>query len=107
MKVTKSGEEIFAKKVILTTGTFLDGLIHIGQNQQKAGRFGEMSAIKLADSIKEFDLQIDINYQTASYQFLQDLYRDKSDEVKQLKKYLENKNIQYETLDSIKSKIKR
>jgi tRNA uridine 5-carboxymethylaminomethyl modification enzyme len=56
--VTNLGESIEAKKVILTPGTFLNGLIHIGENTQKAGRFGEMSSIKLADCIKRFDLEV-------------------------------------------------
>jgi len=56
--VTNLGEKIYASKVILTTGTFLDGLIHIGKQTQNGGRFGEMSAIALSQAIKKFDLEI-------------------------------------------------
>ena len=56
--VTHLGERIEGKKVILTTGTFLNGLIHIGKNQQQAGRFGEQPSIKLSDFIRSFDLEV-------------------------------------------------
>jgi tRNA uridine 5-carboxymethylaminomethyl modification enzyme len=44
--------------VILTTGTFLNGLIHIGQNQQAGGRSGEGAAIGLSTSLKEVGLEL-------------------------------------------------
>lgn len=45
--------------VIITTGTFLRGLMHIGENQQKGGRGGEMAAYGLSDSLTQlgFELQ--------------------------------------------------
>ncbi len=42
--VTDTGEEIHARAVILTSGTFLKGLVHIGLNHFPAGRAGETSA---------------------------------------------------------------
>ena len=39
--ITQSGKEIRSSKIILTTGTFLNGLIHIGEQQTPAGRFNE------------------------------------------------------------------
>ena len=39
--ITKSGKKIKTLKLILTTGTFLNGLIHIGEQRTPAGRFNE------------------------------------------------------------------
>ena len=50
--------EYFAKKVILTTGTFLKGVVHIGEVTQESGRFGEFSANKLSTSLKEAGLHV-------------------------------------------------
>ena len=50
--------EIFASKVILTTGTFLGGVIHIGATQQSGGRAGEKPSNKLSEQLKAFDLGI-------------------------------------------------
>ena len=44
---TNLHNEYLAKKIILTTGTFLSGLIHIGKRQIKAGRVGEMPSYEL------------------------------------------------------------
>lgn len=49
---TELFNDYFAKKVIITAGTFLDGTVHIGERQLKAGRFGEFAAIGLAASLK-------------------------------------------------------
>ncbi|MCR6576000.1 tRNA uridine-5-carboxymethylaminomethyl(34) synthesis enzyme MnmG [Campylobacter insulaenigrae] len=48
----------FAKKIILTTGTFLNGLIHIGETQLQAGRVGELAAVKLGEYLKQSGLKI-------------------------------------------------
>jgi tRNA uridine 5-carboxymethylaminomethyl modification enzyme len=48
----RDGRLVGAKAVILTTGTFLNGLIHIGDNRYSAGRSGETPSIPLADSVK-------------------------------------------------------
>ena len=50
--------EYKAKKVILTTGTFLNGVVHIGEITQEAGRFGEFSAKGLTDSLREAGLNV-------------------------------------------------
>jgi tRNA uridine 5-carboxymethylaminomethyl modification enzyme len=44
--------EYSASKVIITSGTFLKGIIHIGEVQQVGGRFGEQTSINLSDSLK-------------------------------------------------------
>jgi len=47
-----------AKKVIITTGTFLNGLIHVGFNKLEAGRVGELSAKDLSGSLRELGLNL-------------------------------------------------
>mgnify|MGYP001243814969 FL=1 len=51
--VLSSGEKIFCKVAILTCGTFLNGLIRIGEKKIKAGRMGEESAVGITESLKE------------------------------------------------------
>ncbi len=46
-----SGTRYATRQVVLTTGTFLNGLIHQGEHQRAAGRFGEAPSIPLADSL--------------------------------------------------------
>ncbi|EAJ6178324.1 tRNA uridine-5-carboxymethylaminomethyl(34) synthesis enzyme MnmG [Campylobacter lari] len=48
----------FAKKIILTTGTFLNGLIHIGEKKLQAGRVGELASVNLGDYLKQSGLKI-------------------------------------------------
>ncbi len=55
---TRLGEEFFAKKVILTTGTFMKGLIHIGQNTYEAGRAWELPSSTLSTQLKELGLRV-------------------------------------------------
>lgn len=50
------GSEITAKKVILTTGTFLRGVIHIGDVSYSGGRMGDKPSIKLAERMDGFGL---------------------------------------------------
>lgn len=56
--VTGSGETIAAKAVILTSGTFLKGLIHIGMNHFPAGRAGEASAEHLSDCMRDLGFEV-------------------------------------------------
>jgi len=56
--VTKLGERFPAKKVILTTGTFMKGLIHIGENQYPAGRAWEAPATTISTQLREFGLNV-------------------------------------------------
>ncbi|MGC8555002.1 MAG: tRNA uridine-5-carboxymethylaminomethyl(34) synthesis enzyme MnmG [Candidatus Acidulodesulfobacterium sp.] len=53
-----TGEELFADAVILTTGTFLRGLVHIGLFNYNAGRAGDFASNKLSLSITENGLEI-------------------------------------------------
>lgn len=56
--VTGSGQAITAKAVILTSGTFLKGLIHIGLNHFPAGRAGEASAEHLSDCMRDLGFEL-------------------------------------------------
>ncbi len=55
---TSLGNIYHAKKIIITTGTFLRGLIHIGEIRQEAGRAGEFASNALSDSLKELGLTL-------------------------------------------------
>ncbi|MEO0412903.1 MAG: tRNA uridine-5-carboxymethylaminomethyl(34) synthesis enzyme MnmG [Pseudomonadota bacterium] len=55
---TASGKVFRARNVVLTTGTFLRGLIHIGEKKIPAGRAGEAPAIALADQLYDMGLPI-------------------------------------------------
>ena len=56
--ILKSGNEIRAKKIVLTTGTFLNGVIHIGKDMKPGGRHGEEPTTGLSDQLKKFQLNI-------------------------------------------------
>jgi tRNA uridine 5-carboxymethylaminomethyl modification enzyme len=53
-----NGTTYFAPVVILTTGTFLRGLIHIGSEQFAGGRLGESAADELSDSLEHIGLEL-------------------------------------------------
>lgn len=55
---TNINKSYFAKKIIITTGTFLRGLVHIGENKLHNGRFGETASNELSDSLKEIGLKM-------------------------------------------------
>ena len=56
--MTGHGDHILAKAVILTSGTFLKGLIHIGLNHFPAGRAGEASAEHLSDCMRDLGFEV-------------------------------------------------
>ncbi len=56
--ICQSGKEVRCKELILTTGTFLNGLIHIGEKQTPAGRFDEKPSTGLSEQLEKFKLQI-------------------------------------------------
>ncbi|MEL6920841.1 MAG: tRNA uridine-5-carboxymethylaminomethyl(34) synthesis enzyme MnmG [Pseudomonadota bacterium] len=56
--VQRDGTELRAKAVILTTGTFLRGVIHIGDRSYAGGRIGDNAATRLAERIDSFDLPL-------------------------------------------------
>ena len=55
---TQLGNHYIASKVIITVGTFLDGLIHIGEKKQQAGRQGEFASIELALHMRSLGFDI-------------------------------------------------
>ncbi len=56
--VTQSGKEVVCKKLILTTGTFLNGLIHVGEKQTPAGRINEKPSTGLSEQLKKYNFKI-------------------------------------------------
>ena len=54
----ESGKEVSCKQLVLTTGTFLNGLIHIGQKQIPAGRFDEKSSTGLSEQLEKYNMKI-------------------------------------------------
>lgn len=55
---TKLGEKFEASKIILTTGTFLRGIVHIGEKKLDAGRAWELPATKLSESLRAMGLNV-------------------------------------------------
>jgi len=55
---TKSGKKILCGRLILTTGTFLNGLIHIGDERTPAGRFDEKPSTGLSEQLEKYDFKI-------------------------------------------------
>jgi len=54
--ICTDGQHVFAPKVVITTGTFLKGIIHRGEERIPAGRSGEAPAVRLADRLYDLDL---------------------------------------------------
>ncbi len=55
---TKKGKKITCNKLILTTGTFLNGLIHIGDEQTPAGRYDEKPSTGLSEQLQKYEFKI-------------------------------------------------
>ena len=56
--ICQSGKEVKCKQLILTTGTFLNGLIHIGETQIPAGRYDEKPSTGLSEQLAKFNMKI-------------------------------------------------
>ena len=56
--ICESGKQIFCKQLILTTGTFLNGLIHIGQKQIPAGRYDEKPSTGLSEQLSKYKIKL-------------------------------------------------
>ncbi|MES2768416.1 MAG: tRNA uridine-5-carboxymethylaminomethyl(34) synthesis enzyme MnmG [Bdellovibrionota bacterium] len=54
----QDGSEIFAKKVIITTGTFMNAVMHVGLEQQAGGRVGDNATVGLSDQLKSFGFNV-------------------------------------------------
>jgi len=55
---TQAGEEFLASAVVVATGTFLNGLIHIGMTNYPAGRAGEFPSVGLSGALEALDLRM-------------------------------------------------
>ena len=55
---TQTGTTYYSRAVVVTTGTFLKGLIHIGETQIHAGRAGEFASEGLSDSLRDIGLEL-------------------------------------------------
>lgn len=56
--VTATGIRLNTRAVVLTSGTFLGGVIHVGLDHQSGGRAGDMPSIRLADRLRELKLPV-------------------------------------------------
>ena len=56
--VVCNGTEIFSESVVITSGTFLNGVIHVGKKTHEAGRFGEKSITVLAQKLRALNFNI-------------------------------------------------
>lgn len=56
--ILADGSEIPSKSVILTSGTFLRGVIHIGDVSKPGGRMGDKPSVKLAERLDSFELPL-------------------------------------------------
>ena len=55
---TKKGKKVTCSKLILTTGTFLNGLIHIGDERTPAGRYDEKPSTGLSEQLQKYEFKI-------------------------------------------------
>ena len=55
---TKEGKKVLSNKIILTTGTFLNGLIHIGDEKTPAGRYDEKPSTGLSEQLAKYDFKV-------------------------------------------------
>ena len=56
--ITKGGKKVVCSKLILTTGTFLNGLIHIGDEKTPAGRYDEKPSTGLSEQLEKYNLSL-------------------------------------------------
>ena len=56
--ITLSGKKVLCSKLILTTGTFLNGLIHIGDEKTPAGRYAEKPSTGLSEQLEKYNFKI-------------------------------------------------
>ena len=84
--ITQSGKEIKSSKIILTTGTFLNGLIHIGEEKSPAGRYNEKPSTGLSEQLKKYNFKIGrlktgtpprLDSRTINFKILEEQHADK------------------------------
>ena len=83
--ITKSGKKVTCNKLILTTGTFLNGLIHIGEKRTPAGRYNEKPDTGLSNQLKKYNFKIGrlktgtpprLDSRTINFENLEEQYAD-------------------------------
>jgi tRNA uridine 5-carboxymethylaminomethyl modification enzyme len=83
--ITKEGKKVLCSKLILTTGTFLNGLIHIGDERTPAGRYDEKPSTGLSEQLEKFDFKIGrlktgtpprLDSRTINYENLEEQFAD-------------------------------
>ena len=96
--ITKSGKKVETSKLILTTGTFLNGLIHVGEKQTPAGRYNEKPTTGLSEQLKKYNFRIGrlktgtpprLDARTINFNNLEEQY---ADEDPYFFSFLSNKN---------------
>ena len=82
---TKEGKKVLCSKLILTTGTFLNGLIHIGEERTPAGRYDEKPSTDLSEQLEKYDFKIGrlktgtpprLDSRTINYENLEEQFAD-------------------------------
>ena len=82
---TKDGKKVLCSKLILTTGTFLNGLIHIGNEKIPAGRYDEKPSTGLTEQLAKYNFKIGrlktgtpprLDSRTINYQNLEEQFAD-------------------------------
>ncbi len=83
--ITQQGKKIKSTKLILTTGTFLNGVIHIGERQTPAGRYNEKPTTGLSEQLKKLNFKISrlktgtpprLDSRTINYENLEEQFAD-------------------------------
>ncbi|MDC1045185.1 tRNA uridine-5-carboxymethylaminomethyl(34) synthesis enzyme MnmG [Candidatus Pelagibacter sp.] len=83
--ITKEGKKVLSSKLILTTGTFLNGLIHIGDERTPAGRYDEKPSTGLSDQLEKYNFKIGrlktgtpprLDSRTINYENLEEQFAD-------------------------------
>ncbi len=83
--ITKKGKKVLCSKLILTTGTFLNGLIHIGDERTPAGRYDEKPSTGLSEQLEKYNFKIGrlktgtpprLDSRTINYENLEEQFAD-------------------------------
>jgi len=83
--ITKGGKKVLCSKLILTTGTFLNGLIHIGDERTPAGRYDEKPSTGLSEQLDKYNFKIGrlktgtpprLDSRTINYENLEEQFAD-------------------------------
>jgi tRNA uridine 5-carboxymethylaminomethyl modification enzyme len=83
--ITNEGKKVLCSKLILTTGTFLNGLIHIGDERTPAGRFDEKPSTGLSEQLEKYNFKIGrlktgtpprLDSRTINYENLEEQFAD-------------------------------